>query len=319
MMMQQITYTLAAALSTTVMICPTYATDWLTDLDEAKAKARAENKAILVDFTGSDWCGWCVQLRTTILDTEAFRSYAADKFVLLEVDVPRNIKKIGEKQHARNREIVRKYNISIYPSLLVLNANGEVLGGMIGGRDTLKSVIAPLDEALQNEQKVAAARKLSGAERAQALLAIYRTLSPTLKDHFRAMRDEIAQYDPDNNTGIHNEIADTKQKDELQAALNAAGMDFRHAYATAQEAIAKASPENKYVLLGLLTDYLQCCQNNLVMQINDTAGVEELRQLLLLMAECAPEDEATALRQEIELEFKNPDSVLQAIRAKRQK
>ncbi|MBQ3526532.1 MAG: thioredoxin family protein [Akkermansia sp.] len=318
-MMQQITYTLAAALSTTVMICPTYANDWLTDLDEAKAKARAENKAILVDFTGSDWCGWCVQLRTTILDTEAFRSYAADKFVLLEVDVPKNIKKIGKKQHARNREIVRKYNISIYPSLLVLNANGEVLGGMIGGRDTLKSVIAPLDEALQNEQKAAAARKLSGTERAQALMAIYSALPPTLKDYFRSMRDEIAQYDPDNTTGIHNEISDTQQKEELQAALNAAGMDFRRAYASAQESIAKASPENKYVLLGLLSDYLQHCQNNLVMQIDDTAGVEELRQLLLLMAECAPEDEATALRQEIELQFKNPDSVLQIIRAKRQK
>ena len=74
------------------VLAPAWAAEWMTDLEAAKAKAAAENKAVLVDFTGSDWCGWCIRLRKQVLDTPAFEAYARDKFVLMEVDVPQNPK-----------------------------------------------------------------------------------------------------------------------------------------------------------------------------------------------------------------------------------
>lgn len=315
-MMQQITYTLAAALSTTVMICPTYANDWLTDLDEAKAKARAENKAILVDFTGSDWCGWCVQLRTTILDTEAFRSYAADKFVLMEVDVPKNVAKIGAELHAKNRALAARYSVTTYPTLLVLDTRGEVLGGFIGGRDALSYVTAPLDEALRNKKRLEEARKLQDEAKAQALYAVYSTMQPELRKLCRALRDEIATADADNTTGIHDEIRDSAKMEQLQADLAAIGMNFEQGNARIDREWAEATEANKPLIRKLRMEYLERCRDHIITHANTTDDVLKLKQLLLLMAEHVSPQEAADLRHEIEAQFAKPEQVLQMLRAK---
>ena len=62
--------------------------NWLTDLPQAQAQAKAENKIVLLDFTGSDWCGWCIKFKKEVLDTQAFQDYAAKNVVLVEVDFP---------------------------------------------------------------------------------------------------------------------------------------------------------------------------------------------------------------------------------------
>ena len=61
---------------------------WLTDLPKAEAQAKADNKIILMDFTGSDWCGWCIKFKKEVLDTKEFQDYAAKNVVLVEVDFP---------------------------------------------------------------------------------------------------------------------------------------------------------------------------------------------------------------------------------------
>ena len=61
---------------------------WLTDLDEAKKVATKENKKLLVDFTGSDWCGYCIKLHKEVFDTPEFEKFAKD-YVLVELDFPR--------------------------------------------------------------------------------------------------------------------------------------------------------------------------------------------------------------------------------------
>jgi len=63
-------------------------TTWLTDLPKAQAQAKAENKIVLLDFTGSDWCGWCIKFRKEVLDTPEFQAYAAKNVVLVELDFP---------------------------------------------------------------------------------------------------------------------------------------------------------------------------------------------------------------------------------------
>jgi len=61
---------------------------WLTDFEAAKAKAKAEKKLLLVDFTGSDWCVWCRKLKDQALDKEPFKTEAPKRFVLVELDYP---------------------------------------------------------------------------------------------------------------------------------------------------------------------------------------------------------------------------------------
>ena len=63
-------------------------TQWLTDLPKAQAQAKAENKIVLMDFTGSDWCPWCIKFKKEVLDTAEFQEYAAKNVVLVELDYP---------------------------------------------------------------------------------------------------------------------------------------------------------------------------------------------------------------------------------------
>ncbi|HEY0368963.1 MAG TPA: thioredoxin family protein, partial [Chthoniobacterales bacterium] len=62
---------------------------WLTDLKEAQEQAKSGNKLLLLDFTGSDWCGWCIKLDREVFSKPEFKAYAEKNLVLLELDFPR--------------------------------------------------------------------------------------------------------------------------------------------------------------------------------------------------------------------------------------
>lgn len=316
--MQRIFYT-TAAVAAIVMSAPTHAAEWMTDFDAAKAKAKKEGKAILMEFTGSDWCGWCVRLRSTILDGSDFQQYAKDNFVLLEIDVPRNVNKIGAAQHARNRAIATQYNISTYPTILVLDADGTVLGGFIGGRDSLQSVISPLNEALNNSKKATEARKLDGVARAKALMGVYDSLQPELKPYFRTMRDEIALFDPNNTTGIHTEIAETERISRLQQQIIEAGNNRTLTLQYFDTALIGATPQSAATIQNMRMRYLEQAQNNIVMNAKTVEDIVELKEILLLIAEYSNTADAAAIRHEIETMFSDPAAVLEEIKQKQQK
>ena len=96
---------------------------WLTDLDEAKQVAAKEKKAILVDFTGSDWCGWCIRLREEVFDKPEFKEAAKD-YVLVELDFPRN-KKLPAGQKEKNDALAKQFAIRGFPTILLMNAEGQ--------------------------------------------------------------------------------------------------------------------------------------------------------------------------------------------------
>ena len=96
---------------------------WLTDLDEGIKVAKAEKKAILVDFTGSDWCGWCIRLKKEVFDQKEF-AVATKDFVLVELDYPQKKKQPAEEK-AKNKALAEKFGIEGFPTILLLDANGE--------------------------------------------------------------------------------------------------------------------------------------------------------------------------------------------------
>lgn len=105
---------------------------WLIDAEKAKAQAAKENKAVLMDFTGSDWCPPCKQLKSKVLDTAAFKEYAAKKLVLLELDFPNDKKKISKETQAQNAKLSKEYKITGYPTIIVLDKDGKELGREVG-------------------------------------------------------------------------------------------------------------------------------------------------------------------------------------------
>ncbi|MEY3392969.1 MAG: hypothetical protein RLZZ322_1818 [Verrucomicrobiota bacterium] len=96
---------------------------WLTDLDQGMKIAKAEKKAILVDFTGSDWCGWCIRLKKEVFDQKEFAAATKD-FVLVELDYPQK-KQQPPEEKAKNKALAEKFGIEGFPTILLLDANGE--------------------------------------------------------------------------------------------------------------------------------------------------------------------------------------------------
>lgn len=101
--------------------------EWLTDVPQAQAQAKKDNKLVLMDFTGSDWCPWCIKLRNEVFDTQEFKTYADKNLVLVEVDFPRKKAQSAELKKA-NAALERKYGIQGYPTVIVLNGEGKKVG-----------------------------------------------------------------------------------------------------------------------------------------------------------------------------------------------
>ncbi|MEZ6037990.1 MAG: thioredoxin family protein [Planctomycetota bacterium] len=100
---------------------------WMTDFEAAKAAAKKDNKVILADFTGSDWCGWCIKLHKEVFDTPEFQKWADEKVVLLELDFPRN-KQLPEDLVAQNKGLQRKFGIRGFPTIVFMDAEGNEVG-----------------------------------------------------------------------------------------------------------------------------------------------------------------------------------------------
>jgi len=98
---------------------------WLTDLDEAKKVATKENKKLLVDFTGSDWCGYCIKLHKEVFDTPEFEKFAKD-YVLVELDFPKR-KEQPAAEKTKNQAAQKKYGVNGLPTVLILTVGGKVL------------------------------------------------------------------------------------------------------------------------------------------------------------------------------------------------
>ncbi|MEP4077859.1 thioredoxin family protein [Haloferula sp.] len=108
--------------------------EWGSDWEAAKAQAKKEDKPIFINFTGTDWCGWCIKLEKEVFSKKAFQDYAKDHLVLMEVDFPRK-KKLSDEVKAQNKKLDKEYKIEGYPTLFLLDADGKKLTGDVGYRE----------------------------------------------------------------------------------------------------------------------------------------------------------------------------------------
>ena len=99
---------------------------WATDYQKAQEEAKANHKLIFLDFTGSDWCGYCFQFDKAILSQPQFKDYASKNLVLVEVDFPRR-KEQSVEIKKQNMELARRYQIEGFPTLVVLDGEGKTI------------------------------------------------------------------------------------------------------------------------------------------------------------------------------------------------
>ena len=102
---------------------PVISANWTTDYPAALAKAKQDNTKVFLFFTGSDWCGWCKRLDHEILSTAEFVAYANTNLTLVKVDFPRRIPQ-DDALKAKNAQLAKRYRITGYPTIIVLNSKG---------------------------------------------------------------------------------------------------------------------------------------------------------------------------------------------------
>src|SRR6187551_1867033 len=127
-------FLLAAIASASLLTVHAEELNWHTDLAKAQAEAKTDKKLVMLDFTGSDWCGWCIKLNKEVFSTPEFAEFAKKNLVLVEVDFPRK-KQLSAEQKKANQELQSKYQIQGYPTLIVLDADGNKVGelGYVAG------------------------------------------------------------------------------------------------------------------------------------------------------------------------------------------
>ncbi len=140
----------------TVEATPAVTSLWSTDFVAASAKAKAEHKYMLLDFSGSDWCGWCIKLDKEVFSKKEFQDFAVKNLVLVMLDFPRRTPQPATVK-AQNERLSRQYGVEGFPTVLILNPEGNLVeqtGYRAGGA---AAYVAYLGSVLANDQKKALA------------------------------------------------------------------------------------------------------------------------------------------------------------------
>ena len=93
---------------------------WLINFEEAAKLSIKSGKPILANFTGSDWCGWCIRLNREVFVTPEFKDWASENVILLELDYPRRQQQTDEIKK-QNRELQQFFQVRGYPTLHIFN------------------------------------------------------------------------------------------------------------------------------------------------------------------------------------------------------
>ena len=219
---------------------------WSSDFEAAKKLAAESKKDLLLDFTGSDWCGWCIKLNKEVFSLDPFKEGVKDKFVLVEVDFPKDDSKLSEETKTQNKELGEKYAVQGYPSIILCDAEGRpyaTTGYKEGGP---VKYVAQLNEMRGNKAKrdeaLATAAKAEGVAKAKALIAALNAMKldeKVVSNFYGDIADQIKAADPKDESGFGKKAAAKKRMADFQEDLQvfATNKDMDGALALVEKAL----------------------------------------------------------------------------------
>lgn len=197
---------------------------WTHDWEAAKKQAAAENKDLLLDFTGSDWCDWCIKLNKEVFEKEGFKKATKEKFVLVEIDFPNDTSKLSQETQDQNKKLSETFAVEGYPTVLLCDASGKPYAatGYEEGGD--RNYISMLDELrackAKRDNGLAAAAKLEGPAKAKALREALDAIPDELVAACYAdVVGEIKKADPKDETGFQKNVAMQAKLKEFEDGL----------------------------------------------------------------------------------------------------
>lgn len=120
---------------------------WITNYESAFVQAKKEGKHVLINFTGSDWCGWCKKLDAEVFSQPKFKEYAAKNLVLLKLDFPKRTPQ-SQEEKIQNQKLAQQFGVRGFPTIIIARSNQQVVlrtGYQAGGVD---KYIQHLDRAI---------------------------------------------------------------------------------------------------------------------------------------------------------------------------
>lgn len=205
---------------------------WVTDFEAAKKSAAEGKKDLLIDFTGSDWCGWCIKLNEEVFDHEPFKKGTQDKFVLVELDFPQK-KELDAKLKEQNEALQKKYQVQGFPTILLCDATGKPYaqtGYQPGGPE---KYVAHLDELVavrtkRDEAFAKADAAKTDVEKATFLVEGLKALDndQLVDSSYADVVEKISELDKEDKTGFVKERKEAIAKKESAAKLEENVQEF---------------------------------------------------------------------------------------------
>lgn len=187
---------------------------WTQDYDAAIALAKEKNLPVMLNFTGSDWCGWCNLMDKQVFSTDEWSKWAANNIVLVFLDFPQNKALVPEKYVQRNQQLAGKYGIQGYPTYVVVNpADGKTIDTLGASREaTAKGFIEDLEKILIQRPGVDLSKYLSAEElkKVEALKSEKEKAEKALNDFGKKFNEEL--------TALNEKIAKAPDKTAKSAA-----------------------------------------------------------------------------------------------------
>ena len=272
---------------------------WIkNDLAAAQAKAKELKKDVLVDFSGSDWCGWCIKLDQEVFSKPEFLDAATKDFVLCVLDFPNkpeNKAKIPENLQKINQELMGKYGVQGFPTVLLMTADGAIIGktgyqpgGPAAYLEHLKEIKAQQSKLTDGLAKAGDA-KLSPADRAKALdAALSGQDEGMLVTTYRKQIEEIIAADKDGALGLKTKYSNMLRMVDIENAMNSGETDKALAIVDAMVAELPASGEKTQETLGMKFSMLMFAHR-----------VDDAKAALQKAIDAAPESEIAGRMKEV--------------------
>jgi len=208
--------------------------DWLTDMQKAQKIAEKENKDLLINFTGSDWCSWCIKLKEEVFSKEGFEK-AHQNFVFVEMDFPQNQDIIPPKTRKQNEKWSDRFGIEGFPTIVLTDENGRPygsLGYVPGGPEAFLAELEKTQKSREvRDEKLAKAKQANGLEKAKLLASALDSVPA--KYHLPMYRDEVDQIialDEKNQIGLKSRFEKIVQRAEAEKQLETLQQEIQSAF-----------------------------------------------------------------------------------------
>lgn len=197
---------------------------WFLDADKAMETAAKSNKSLIMNFTGSDWCGWCIKLDKEVFSKRDFKKEALKDFVFLKLDFPSDKSKQTPAEIEQNEKLKNKLGVAGFPSIYVCDAQGRPFaktGYLEGGPEKYLAHLKSFRKKLiERNELFALAARADGDKKAELLDRALSLMDPDIATtHYEDVIKQIVTIDKSNRLGLRQKYYAAQDAEERRRIL----------------------------------------------------------------------------------------------------